>query len=77
MPKLTIALDDAGTTHEVTDKKNTIGREKPADFANASPFPSRKKEQDKVALAIYAAAAIAILAMLLSLLNLLQLQPPM
>lgn len=50
---------------------------KPADFANASPFPNRKKEKDTVALAVYAAGAIAILAMLLSLLNLLRLQAPM
>ena len=51
--------------------------EKPADFANASPFPNRIKEKDTVGMAIYAAGFIAILAMLLSLLNLLRLHGPM
>lgn len=51
--------------------------EKPADFANASPFPNRTKEKDTVSLAVYAAAAVAILAMVLSLLNLLRLHGPM
>ena len=46
--------------------------EKPADFANASPFPDRKKEKDTVATAVLAAAAIAVLAFLLSMLGLLQ-----
>ena len=51
--------------------------EKPADFANASPFPNRKKEKDTVALAVFAAGAVAILAMVLSLLNLLRLHGPL
>ncbi len=51
--------------------------EKPADFANASPFPNRKKEKDPVGMAVLAAGAVAILAMLLSLLNLLRMQGPL
>lgn len=50
--------------------------EKPADFANASPFPNRKKEQDSNAVMVMAAGAVAILAMLLSLLNLLRMHGP-
>ena len=51
--------------------------EKPADFANASPFARRTKEKDPLALACYAAAAVAITAFLLSMLNLLRLHAPM
>ena len=51
--------------------------EKPADFANASPFASRTKEKDPLATACYAAAAVAIVAFLLSMLNLLRLHAPM
>ena len=50
--------------------------EKPADFANASPFPNRKKEKDSTAVMVMAAGAVAILAMLLSLLNLLRMHGP-
>ena len=50
--------------------------EKPADFANASPFPNRKKEKDSNAVMVMAAGAVAILAMLLSLLNLLRMHGP-
>ncbi len=46
--------------------------EKPADFANASPFPHRKKEKDTVGRAILAAAAVALALFLLSMLNLLR-----
>ena len=51
--------------------------EKPFDFANASPFPSRKKEKDPAGLAILAAGAFGILVFLLSMLNLLRLHGPM
>lgn len=51
--------------------------EKPADFANASPFPNRQKEKDSMAAAILAAAALAILAFLASMLSLLQIHGPM
>jgi len=50
--------------------------EKPADFANASPFPNRQKEKNTVATAILAAAAVAILAFLISMLGLLQIHAP-
>jgi pSer/pThr/pTyr-binding forkhead associated (FHA) protein len=67
------ALPDAGEI----ETRPAETSEKPADFANASPFPNRMKEKDTVALAVYAAAGVAILAMLLSLLNLLRLHAPM
>ena len=50
--------------------------EKPADFANASPFPNRQKEKNTIATAILAAAAVAILAFLISMLGLLQIHGP-
>ena len=50
--------------------------EKPADFANASPFPNRQKKTDTVATAVLAAAALAILAFLVSMLGLLQIHGP-
>ena len=50
--------------------------EKPADFANASPFPNRKKEKDTIGTAVLAAAGVAILAFLLSMLGLLQIHGP-
>jgi predicted component of type VI protein secretion system len=50
--------------------------ERPADFANASPFPNRQKEKDKTATMILAAAAVAVLAFLLSMLGLLQIHGP-
>jgi len=50
--------------------------EKPADFANASPFPNRQKEKDQMATAILAAAGVAILALLMSMLGLLQIHAP-
>ena len=50
---------------------------KPADFANASPFPNRKKEKDTNALMVMAAGAVAIVAMILSLLNLLRMHGPL
>jgi pSer/pThr/pTyr-binding forkhead associated (FHA) protein len=50
--------------------------EKPADFANASPFPNRQQEKNTIATAILAAAAVAILAFLISMLGLLQIHGP-
>lgn len=38
----------------------------PTDFANASPFPKRKKDRDSVGTAVMAAAALAILAFIAS-----------
>ena len=50
--------------------------EKPADFANASPFPNRR-EKDMVATAILAMAALAIVVFLVSMLGLLQIRGPL
>ena len=49
---------------------------RPADFANASPFPKRRSENDPVRTAIYAAAGVAILAFVASMIALAQMQPP-
>ena len=49
---------------------------RPADFANASPFPKRSKEKDPMRTALFVAAAVAILALLGSLLALAQMRPP-
>lgn len=49
---------------------------RPADFANASPFPKRSQEKDPLRTAIYAAAALALLAFFASMLALAQMQAP-
>ncbi len=49
---------------------------RPADFANASPFPNRKKDRDPTRQAILAAAAIALLAFLGSMIVVLMMQAP-
>ena len=49
--------------------------EKPANFANASPFPNRR-EEDMVATARTTVAALAIVAFLVSMLGLLQIHGP-
>ncbi len=51
--------------------------EKPVDFANASPFPNRKKEKDTAGKAVLVVGTIAIVVFLLSMLNLLWLRGPM
>ena len=48
---------------------------RPADFANASPFPNRR-EEDMVATVVLAVAALAIVAFLVSMLGLLQIHGP-
>ena len=50
--------------------------EKPADFANASPFPNRRDEVDVVATMVLGVAALAIVAFLVSMLGLLQIHGP-
>jgi pSer/pThr/pTyr-binding forkhead associated (FHA) protein len=50
--------------------------EKPADFANASPFPNRQKEKDTAATAVLAVAALAMIAFLLSMFALFKIHPP-
>ena len=48
----------------------------PTDFANASPFPRRKKEQDPVRMAVLAAAAVAVLAFIGSMVAVLTMHAP-
>ena len=50
---------------------------RPADFANASPFPNRKKEKDPTRTAILAAAAVAFLAFLGSMIAVFMMRAPM
>ena len=50
---------------------------RPADFANASPFPKRTAEKDPVRTALFVAAGIAILAFIGSMLALAQMHAPM
>jgi pSer/pThr/pTyr-binding forkhead associated (FHA) protein len=49
---------------------------RPADFANASPFPRRKKEVDPMRTAILAAAGVALLAFLASMIAVLLMHAP-
>jgi pSer/pThr/pTyr-binding forkhead associated (FHA) protein len=49
---------------------------RPADFANASPFQSRKVKRDPARTAVFAAAAVAFLAFLVSLIALVLMKPP-
>ena len=49
---------------------------RPADFANASPFQSRKVKKDPARTAVFAAAALAFLAFLISLVALALMKPP-
>ena len=65
-------LPDAGEI----DARPAETSEKPADFANASPFPNRQKEKNTVATVILTAAAVAILAFLISMLGLFQIHGP-
>jgi pSer/pThr/pTyr-binding forkhead associated (FHA) protein len=50
--------------------------ERPADFANASPFQSRKVRKDPARTAVFAAAALAFFAFLVSLIALFLMKPP-
>jgi predicted component of type VI protein secretion system len=49
---------------------------RPADFANASPFPSRKKAKDPARSAILAGVALAFAAFLASMIALFLMRPP-
>jgi len=51
--------------------------EKPADFANASPFSNRRTEKDMMATAVLAMAVLAIVVFLVSMLGLLQVHGPL
>jgi pSer/pThr/pTyr-binding forkhead associated (FHA) protein len=50
--------------------------ERPADFANTSPFQSRKVRKDPARTAVFAAAALAFLAFVVSLIALVLMKPP-
>ena len=50
---------------------------RPVDFANASPFPRRRTENDPVRLAAFAAAGLALLAFVGSMLALAQMRAPL
>ena len=65
------SLPDAGEI----EARPALTSEKPANFANASLFPSRGKE-DMVATVVLAVAAFAIVAFLVSMLGLLQVHGP-
>ena len=64
-------LIDAGEI----EARPTQTSEKPANFANASPFPNRQ-EEDLVATVVLAVGALAIVAFLVSMLGLLQIHGP-
>jgi pSer/pThr/pTyr-binding forkhead associated (FHA) protein len=49
---------------------------RPADFANASPFQSRKTKKDPARTAVFAAAAVALIAFLASMIALLLMRAP-
>ncbi|MEP6685472.1 MAG: FHA domain-containing protein [Verrucomicrobiota bacterium] len=49
---------------------------RPADFANASPFPNRKKDRDPIRQVILAAAGIALLAFVGSMIAVLMMRAP-
>lgn len=49
---------------------------RPADFANASPFQTRKQTKDPAAKAVMAAAAIALISLVISLIALALMKPP-
>jgi len=64
MPKLTIRSETGeATSHGLVEETYTIGRspENSADFANASPFQSRKMKRDPARRTVFAAAALAFL----------------
>jgi hypothetical protein len=49
---------------------------RPTDFANVSPFQSRKMKKDPARTAVFVAAALAFLAFLVSLVALVLMKPP-
>lgn len=59
-----------------TDAKPAEVSARPADFANASPFPRRRAQADPVRTAVFAVAALAIVAFLGSMIALGLMQPP-
>jgi len=59
-----------------TDARPAELSARPADFANASPFPGRKSKKDPTRTAVFAAAAVAIAAFLVSLIALALMKAP-
>jgi hypothetical protein len=60
----------------VIEAKPAQSSARPPDFANASPFPHRKKEGDPIRNAALAAVAVALLAFLGSLIAILMMRAP-
>jgi len=61
---------------EATELRAAELSTRPADFANASPFQTRKTKKDPARTAVLAAAALAFLAFLASLIALALMKPP-
>jgi len=61
---------------EATETRPADSSARPADFANASPFQTRKSQKTPERKAIFAAAAVAFLAFLVSLIALALMKPP-
>jgi pSer/pThr/pTyr-binding forkhead associated (FHA) protein len=61
---------------EEAEARPAKSSERPADFANASPFQSRKVKKDPARTAVMAAAAVAFLAFLVSMVALVLIKPP-
>jgi pSer/pThr/pTyr-binding forkhead associated (FHA) protein len=62
---------------EETEARSAELSAKPADFANASPFPNRKREKDPTRAAVLAAVAVALLAFLGSVIAIFLMRAPM
>jgi hypothetical protein len=79
MPKLTIRSETGESiSHDLvkeTEAHRAESSTRPADFANASPFQSRKVETDQARTAVFAAVALAFLAFLVSLIALVLMKP--
>jgi hypothetical protein len=80
MPKL-IVRSDAGESisHDLVKETEAHPAEsstRPADFANPSPYQSRKVKKDPGRTAVFAAAALAFLAFVVSLIALVLMKPP-
>jgi predicted component of type VI protein secretion system len=58
------------------EAKPAESRARPADFANASPFPHRKKDKDLIRLVVLAVAAVALLAFFGSMIAVLLMRAP-
>jgi hypothetical protein len=61
---------------EEAEARPAESSERPADFANASPFQSRKVKKDPARTAVMAAATVAFLAFLVSMVALVLMKPP-